>query len=286
MGFSTLGPGSPSSLTTSGAAIARTIEEHDEAERGERDAVLAQPAPEKLQRRACGDLLARLRDVEPSARPRGISRRRRRSCQLDPQLTKALSSHTTYTRGLPVRRPHLANLLTIAHPQLANDASTVSRHCPVCAVVIRPSARMTRYCGGWTRCSTPIQTDGSRTIGRARAPRERSSRVSAGGARDARRAAATIGRAHAPAQPRRVRRPGAPARRRLGAAQRDRARAAALDGALRAARLGQDDARAAGRRALAGGLRGAQRRAGRARGGARGDRARRAPALAGRSGRR
>ena len=51
----------------------------------------------------------------------------------------------------------------------------------------------------------------------------------------------------------------------------------ALDGALRTARLGQDDARADRRRALGGGLRGAERRAGGPRGGARGDRARGAP---------
>ena len=80
-----------------------------------------------------------------------------------------------------------------------------------------------------------------------------------------------------PRTPRGVRRPVAPARRRLGAAHGDRAGAPPLDGALRAARLGQDDARADGRRALAGGLRGAERRCGRARGGARGDRARRPP---------
>ena len=83
-----------------------------------------------------------------------------------------------------------------------------------------------------------------------------------------------------PRTPRRVRRPVAPARRGLGAAHGDRAGPAALDGALRAARVGQDDARADRRRALAGGVRGAERRAGRARRGARGDRARRAPPLA------
>ena len=77
----------------------------------------------------------------------------------------------------------------------------------------------------------------------------------------------------------RVRRPGAPARRGLGAAHRDRVRPAALDGPLRPAGDRQDDARADDRRARRRRVRGALRGQRRAAGGARGDRAgARAPA--------
>ena len=71
-------------------------------------------------------------------------------------------------------------------------------------------------------------------------------------------------RADAAGLARRVRRPGAPARARLGAAHGDRGGPAALDDPLRAARHRQDHARAAARRERAGGVRGGvgrQRRA-------------------------
>ena len=45
------------SMTISGAKIAMTISSDDERERGHRDLVPAQPAPEQLHRRARGDLL-------------------------------------------------------------------------------------------------------------------------------------------------------------------------------------------------------------------------------------
>ena len=80
-----------------------------------------------------------------------------------------------------------------------------------------------------------------------------------------------------PARPRRARRPGAPARRGLGAARRDRVGRAALGDPLRPAGHRQDDARAdhrrSRRRRLRGGV-GRQRRPGRGAGGDRaGDRA-------------
>ena len=82
-----------------------------------------------------------------------------------------------------------------------------------------------------------------------------------------------LARADAAAHARRLRRPGAPARRGLGAADRDRVRAAALDGPVRTARHGQDDARADDRRARGRRVRGAVRRQRRPARGARGDRA-------------
>ena len=85
------------------------------------------------------------------------------------------------------------------------------------------------------------------------------------------------GRAHAPRVARRVRRPGAPARRGLGAAHGDRGGPPALDDPVRAAGHRQDDARAAARGQRARGVRGGVRRQRRSRGGARGARARRAP---------
>ena len=64
MRFCTFGPGSPSMLTTSGAAIATTISSTMNAERDERHAILAQPAPEQLPGRARGDLTADLEEVQ------------------------------------------------------------------------------------------------------------------------------------------------------------------------------------------------------------------------------
>ena len=79
-------------------------------------------------------------------------------------------------------------------------------------------------------------------------------------------------RADAPAHARRLRRAGAPARARLGAADRDRVRAAALDGPVRPAGHRQDDARAHDRRARRRRVRGALRRQRGPPRGARGDR--------------
>ncbi len=90
--------------------------------------------------------------------------------------------------------------------------------------------------------------------------------------------ATSTGGADAPGGAAGVRRAGSPARRGLGSAHGDRAGPTALDGAVRAAGLGQDDAGADGGEQLGRGVRGAERGAGRSCGGARGDRAGRAPA--------
>ncbi len=84
--------------------------------------------------------------------------------------------------------------------------------------------------------------------------------------------------AHSPPQPGRLRGPVAPPGRGLGAAHRDRAGPAPLDGPLRAARVREDHAGADRRRELRRGVRGAERRRRRPARGASGDRARPPPA--------
>ena len=114
---------------------------------------------------------------------------------------------------------------------------------------------------------------------RGTAVRHRAGSGAAGKCADRGRAASG---AHAAAHAGRVRRPGAPARRGLGAAHRDRVGSAALDDPLRAARQWQDDPGPHGSGAGRSGLRGGERGAGRPSGGARGARARAAQTSGGR----
>ena len=260
--FCTYGPGSPRIFTISGAAIATITRKTTKRQRDHRDAVLAKRRQNSCsgERAAISSLASRT--SRASARPGG-SRRRRRSSPGFPCCTERLPK--SQTLGRPVRVTMRPGLRSRHYPHLLPDTQ------------IRPFTRLVganRLKGwrsarrgilaGWTPCSPP--------------PRERGGadpQPDPGAAAGSEGSAA--GRAHAPAQPRGVRRAVAPARRGLGAAHRDRAGPSALDGPVRAAGVGQDDARADGRRALAGGVRGAERGAGGARGGARGDRARRPP---------
>ena len=204
------------------------------------------------QRRARGDLAADVEELQPAARGRAESQRRRRS-----------SFASLSAAGCMSRLRALFDA-----PNLLRSTARLT------ATPSRRDVRAARLAGS-SAYSSRMNTLFDATI-----PAERLAEIARAAIAAVRgdAPARAAGGARAPAQPRGVRRPGAPARRGLGAAHGDRAGAAALDGPLRAAGLGQDDARADRRRALAGGLRGAQRGAGRARRGARGDRARRATA--------
>ena len=244
------GPGRPRISTISGAATAITISDDDDAAGDDRDAVLAEAAPEQLQRRARGD-----------------RRRRRRGSSSVPAAGTCLSrASKLIPRGTPHWR--CAAILTCSSTSAPNlhlrrSRSATFRRCSA-------GGRHARCSDILTRVDTLFGDEAHPAAERTRCPTDRSPPAAAS-------AATAAGGAHAPAHPRRVRRAVAPARRGLGAAHGDRAGPPALDGPLRAARLGQDDARADRRRALRRGLRGAERGAGRPRRGARGDRARAAP---------
>ena len=80
LGYCAFGGVRRRACTISGAQTATTIIEHDEAERGERDPVLAQPPPEQLQRRTRRDrrVLSLRRSLGPGLEDRLGRRRHRR----------------------------------------------------------------------------------------------------------------------------------------------------------------------------------------------------------------
>src|SRR5271163_50779 len=236
LGFTTFGPGRPSSLTTSGAATARNTMKAMKAS----DASATRSRRKRRQNICRGERAANSPAMSSElSPPTGEG-----SSSGPPMLMPAapprgrLRADLRGTRLLYIRRPQAGNLPTrrsvLAHEQYSSDGHA--------------------FRGG------PWPAAGRAPAGPARAR--------------ARPAARGKGQTH---EPRGLRRPIPSPRRGVRAAGGDRTGKPPLDGAVRAAGLGQDDARADRGRALRGGLRGAERGAGRARGGARGDRAGRPP---------